>query len=141
MVKRQAYAIGNSGIFGIGVVKYTDDNTKTIDELAHEVLDRKWGDNPYRAEALTKAGYDAKAVQDRVNEIWKAEHSQSTPIKPKFVKGKYVVNTSKGLNVRAGAGTNYRIKKTYKNGTRFDTLEIKGDWARTPSRMGKSKLL
>lgn len=133
MVKRQAYAIGNSGIFGIGVVKYTDDNTKTIDELAHEVLDRKWGDNPYRAEALTKAGYDAKAVQDRVNEIWKAEHSQSTPIKPKFVKGKYIVNTTKGLNVRAGAGTNYRIKKTYKNGTRFDTLEIKGDWGRSPS--------
>ena len=133
MVKRQAYAIGNSGIFGIGVVKYTDDNTKTIDELAHEVLDKKWGDNPYRAEALTKAGYDAKAVQNRVNELWRAEHSQPTPIKPKFVKGKYVVNTAKGLNVRAGAGTNYRIKKTYKNGTRFDTLEIKGDWARTPS--------
>ena len=133
MVKRQAYAIGNSGIFGIAVVQYQDDNTKTIDELAHEVLDRKWGDDPYRSKALTEAGYDAKAVQDRVNEIWKAKHSQPTPIKPKFVKGKYVVNTAKGLNVRAGAGTNYRIKKTYKNGTRFDTLEIKGDWGRSPS--------
>lgn len=51
----------------------------------------------------------------------------------KYVLGKYIVNTPKGLNVRAGAGTNYAIKKTYKNGTRFDTFEIKGDWARTPS--------
>ena len=133
MVKRQQYAIGNSQIYGIAVVEYQEDNKKTIDELAHEVLDRKWGDNPYRAEALTKAGYDAKAVQNRVNEIWKAEHSQTTPTRPKFVKGKYVVNTSKGLNVRAGAGTNYKILKTYKNGTRFDTLEIKGDWGRSPS--------
>ena len=141
MVKRQQYAIGNSQIYGIAVVQYKEDSKKSIDEIAHEVLDRKWGDNPYRRKALTEAGYDAKAVQDRVNEIWRAEHSQTTPAKPKFVKGKYVVNTSKGLNVRAGAGTNYRIKKTYKNGTRFDTLEIKGDWARTPSRMVQFKLL
>ena len=28
---------------------------------------------------------------------------------------------------------NYKIKKVYSNGTRFDTYEIKGDWARTPS--------
>ena len=47
--------------------------------------------------------------------------------------GLYVVNTASGLNVRAGAGTNYAIKKTYANGTRFDTYEIKYDWARTPS--------
>ena len=51
----------------------------------------------------------------------------------KFVLGLYVVNTSAGLNVRSGAGTNYGIKKAYPNGTRFDTYEIKGDWARTPS--------
>ena len=133
MVKRQQYAISNSQIYGIAIVQYQEDNKKTIDELAHEVLDRKWGDNPYRAEALTKAGYDAKAVQNRVNEIWKAEHSQTTPKKPKHVLGKYVVNTPKGLNVRAGAGTNYAVKKIYKNGTRFDTFEIVGDWARTPS--------
>lgn len=47
--------------------------------------------------------------------------------------GLYVVNTPSGLNVRSGPGTNYSIKKCYKNGTRFDTYEINGDWARTPS--------
>ncbi len=50
-----------------------------------------------------------------------------------YVLGLYAVNTSSGLNVRTGPGTNYGIKKAYTNGTRFDTYEIKGDWARTPS--------
>ena len=47
--------------------------------------------------------------------------------------GRYRVNTSAGLNVRAGAGTNYARKKTYVNGTIFDTYQIIGNWARTPS--------
>lgn len=51
----------------------------------------------------------------------------------KYVLGKYVVNTKSGLNVRSGAGTNYKIVKTYINGTRFDTYEIKNNWAKTPS--------
>ena len=49
------------------------------------------------------------------------------------VLGLYVVNTPSGLNVRKGPGTNYSRIKTYTNGTRFDTYEIDGDWARTPS--------
>lgn len=47
--------------------------------------------------------------------------------------GLYIVNTPLGLNVRKGPSTNYSIIKTYKNGTRFDTYEIKNNWARTPS--------
>lgn len=47
--------------------------------------------------------------------------------------GLYVVNTPSGLNVRSGPGTNYKIVKGYRNGTRFDTYEIQGDWAKTPS--------
>ena len=135
MVKRQAYAVGNTNIYGIAVVQYKEDNRKTIDELAHEVLDRKWGDDPYRKKALTEAGYDAKAVQDRVNEIYRGQQSSQHNMQSsaKFCRGKYIVNTPKGLNVRAGAGTNYAVKKIYKNGTRFDTLEIKGDWGRSPS--------
>lgn len=51
----------------------------------------------------------------------------------KYALGRYKVNTSAGLNVRSGAGTNYSIKKTYTNGTVFDTYEINNNWARTPS--------
>lgn len=42
---------------------------KTIDELAHEVIDGRWGDKEERKKRLTMAGYDYKAVQARVNAI------------------------------------------------------------------------
>lgn len=42
---------------------------KTVDELAKEVLQGKWGTGNTRKEALTKAGYDYEAVQKRVNEL------------------------------------------------------------------------
>lgn len=42
---------------------------KTIDELAHEVIDGKWGSGAERKRRLTEAGYDYDAVQKRVNEI------------------------------------------------------------------------
>lgn len=45
---------------------------KTIDELAHEVLEGKWGSGTVRKTNLTKAGYDYDAVQAKVNEILKA---------------------------------------------------------------------
>lgn len=48
-----------------------------------------------------------------------------------YVLGKYVTNTN--LNVRSGPSTKYRIVKTYSKGTRFDTKQINGDWAKTPS--------
>lgn len=59
--------------------------------------------------------------------------STTTKTSSSYSLGLYQVNTRSGLHVRAGAGTNYKIKKVYSNGTRFDTYEIKGDWARTPS--------
>lgn len=66
---------------------------------------------------------------------WISLDYTSRNLKPeaKYKLGLYVVNTPSGLNVRKGPGTNYGIIKTYKNGTRFDTYEIQGDWARTPS--------
>ncbi len=42
---------------------------KVVDELAHEVLDGKWGNGDERKKRLTIAGYDYYAVQKRVNEI------------------------------------------------------------------------
>ena len=46
--------------------------------------------------------------------------------------GKYVVNVRTALNVR-NAPINGAVVKTYANGPRFDTFEIQGSWARTPS--------
>lgn len=42
---------------------------KTVDELAKEVLDGKWGNGDTRKQKLTAAGYDYSAVQNRVNEL------------------------------------------------------------------------
>lgn len=47
-----------------------DETPKTIDELAQEVIAGKWDVEPERSRKLTEAGYDAKAVQDKVNEIY-----------------------------------------------------------------------
>lgn len=43
--------------------------TKSIDELAQEVLAGKWGNGDTRKTALTNAGYDYAKVQARVNEL------------------------------------------------------------------------
>ncbi len=44
---------------------------KTVDELAKEVINGKWGNGAARKTALTNAGYDYFAVQARVNELLK----------------------------------------------------------------------
>ena len=46
-------------------------NTKSIDQLAKEVIDGKWGNGTDRKNRLTAGGYDYNAVQRRVNELLK----------------------------------------------------------------------
>ena len=50
-------------------VKTTEDNKKSIDELAKEVIRGDWGNGMERKEKLTAAGYDYATVQKRVNEM------------------------------------------------------------------------
>ena len=57
--------IKNKGLNGYG--KKT--NNKSIEELANEVINGKWGNGNDRKIALTNAGYDYNKVQNRVNEI------------------------------------------------------------------------
>lgn len=47
----------------------TEATTKTIEELAYEVIRGLWGNGEERKRLLTEAGHDCKAVQQRVNEI------------------------------------------------------------------------
>lgn len=44
---------------------------KSIDEIAREVIDRKWGNGSERRVRLAAAGYDYRAVQARVNQLIK----------------------------------------------------------------------
>ena len=52
-------------------------SSKTVAVLAQEVIDGKWGNGEARVSALTKAGYDAKAVQAAVNKKLKSGPSSS----------------------------------------------------------------
>lgn len=49
----------------------TNSSVETITKIAKEVIDGKWGNNPARKQALTKAGYDYEAIQTKVNELLK----------------------------------------------------------------------
>ena len=62
--------------------------TKTIDELAKEVIQGKWGNGQERKDNLTNAGYSYKEVQDKVNKLL------STPVQPIFKKGDRVIPTN-----------------------------------------------
>lgn len=42
---------------------------KTVDQLAREVLDGKWGNGQVRKDKLTKAGYNYAAVQKKVDQL------------------------------------------------------------------------
>lgn len=53
------------------IVGSTTSSTKTVDELAREVIRGNWGNGAERKNRLTAAGYDYNAVQKRVNELLK----------------------------------------------------------------------
>lgn len=48
---------------------YIEEEKKSVDEIAQEVIDGKWGVQPDRQKRLVQAGYDYYEVQNKVNEI------------------------------------------------------------------------
>ena len=54
--------------------------SKSVDEVANEVIAGKWGNGTDRSNALTNAGYDANAVQARVNEIMANGSNDAQPV-------------------------------------------------------------
>ena len=76
------------------LVRYTGNGltkppTRTIDQLAHEVIDGLWGSGDSRKTALTQAGHNYNAVQKRVDEILNPDPKPTpTPTKQPYT-GKY----------------------------------------------------
>lgn len=56
--------------------------TKSVDELALEVINGEWGNGEDRKNRLTEAGYNYSAVQNRVNEILGASNEIVYTVKP-----------------------------------------------------------
>jgi hypothetical protein len=80
MVRRRNIGVGSRYIRGFGVPKYrsTEDPVpeakpalKSVDEVAREVIQGKWGNGRNRKDRLTSAGYNYDDVQRRVNQILK----------------------------------------------------------------------
>ena len=79
---RKAYLL-HDGSYYIGWLLEQDvvgfEPYKSDEEIAKEVLDGKWGNNPERIQKLSAAGYDAVKVQDKVNELIKQGKSEEEP--------------------------------------------------------------
>lgn len=104
---------------------------KSIDVIAQEVLDAKWGNGAERKKKLTDAGYDYERVQARVNEL----------IKTKSIKkGDAVVLNNEPLYANA---TTKKVTRKL-NGTYYiyDGKKIDGRYRITNSkaRVGKTPI-
>ena len=89
---------------------------KTVDQIAKEVIDGKWGNGDERKRRLTAASYDYYAVQKRVNEIMQQP-------KPMF-RERSIVKVKDGAKDYNG-----RKLANFVYDTRFYIMEIVGNRA------------
>lgn len=114
-----------------------DTSTKSVEEIAREVIAGKWGSGSERKNRLQAAGYAYSAVQAKVNEILGsgAASSGTAPQTPatgstgkvcaaeKFdrsIAGTYTVTANVGVNVRTGPGAGYDIIKAVPKNTKVN---------------------
>lgn len=92
---------------------------KSLDEVAREVLAGKWGNGQDRFNALAAAGYDANAVQSRVNQLLGG--GGAAPRKSNEVVANEVIagawgNGADRQNALAAAGYDYAAIQAIVNG-------------------------
>lgn len=113
-VGRRTINVGWGYIRGFARPKYaassasvTKPAKKTLDQIAKEVIQGAWGTGAARKSALTKAGYDYTAVQNKVNELLKSPTKKSvTLVAKEVIAGKWVVGAAR-KNALTKAGYNY----------------------------------
>lgn len=99
-VERREIPVGWGYIRGYARPKYSSGGTapstpipsKTIDEIARDVIKGVYGNEPKRSEALKALGYNPKEVQERVNAILKGNATPSKSISQvakDVIAGKY----------------------------------------------------
>lgn len=171
-VKKKKYARNNSNIFGYGYPAFDDVDiepvkptptpapapSKSVDEIAKEVIDGKWGNGDERKKRLTDAGYNYDEVQRKVNQILEGddptpqptpqpsgnEIKASQPAKSfqESLAGTYKVNSASGLNVRDGAGTEYKVLTAIPNGKRVECYGYyTGSWLYIAFEQGGTKYI
>lgn len=114
---------------------------KTVDELAREVLQGKWGNGDERAVRLKNAGYSYDAVQKRVNELLSSGKSLDELAK-EVINGKWG-NGQDRVNRLKAAGYDYNAVQSKVNAIlsgnkkSIDTVArevIRGNWGNGQER-------
>ena len=103
--------------------------TKSIEEVAKEVIAGKYGNGEARKIALKNAGYDPSAVQAKVNELVNGSKTSS------FIAYKVKVTTS-ALNIRSGAGTNNKVVGVIRDRGVYTIVDEKSGWGKLKSGAG-----
>ena len=152
MVKAHSYSLDNKKIAGYGRPRWKEEAEtadtaptkpepiqkpqnaaqKSLDEIAKEIIDGKWGNGKERQKKLTEAGYDYAKAQAKVNEILAAKKPQASS--DTFYG---IVNTTKNmLNVRSGAGANYPIIGTLRKGSKVKLKNATAGWYKLADQNG-----
>lgn len=121
------YYYGDDFIIPEKPVNKPTEEKKDLETIANEVISGLWGTGSYRKSALTQAGYDAVAVQTRVNEIVNGDVKKPAPsggeIKTSSYATKFDQNvagdwiTKSDLYCRDDAGTNKKALCLIPRGT------------------------
>ena len=109
---------------------------KSVDELAKEVLEGKWGNGQDRKNALTAAGYDYSAVQAKVNELVAKQNASTPTTSGTDARAKLVAVAQGWLGCKESDGSHKKIIDVYNNGLsaavkKWGTRNVKMsyDWA------------
>ena len=87
-VERRTLKVNGKYIRGFGVPKYNTESTnnnennnkKSVDEVAREVIAGLWSTGEERKTKLAQAGYDYNAIQSRVNAILSGSNTQKKSV-------------------------------------------------------------
>lgn len=106
------------GIFCDNSKEKIQSATKTVSELAKEVIAGKWGNGAERKKRLTEAGYSYTAVQKEVNKLSKPQKATpkktNTEIAKEVIAGKWGNGTERKQKLEA-AGYNYKTIQSIVN--------------------------
>lgn len=111
-----AYAKGILKTLGVEAKQEQPQTTKTVTDLAYEVIAGKWGNGLDRKNNLTNAGYDYNSVQAKVNELLSNKTITKTvdQLAQEVIKGKWGNGTERKTKLTA-AGYDYNKIQTRVN--------------------------
>lgn len=107
--------------------------SKSNEDIANEVIQGKWGNNPERKQRLTDAGYDYNAIQDIVNNKMasntptsNSSNDELLTLVKKTIRGDF----GNGADRKKALGSNYdevkrQVNLNLQNGlTRWDNIKL-----------------